>query len=120
MFPLRRSRSNVSDATLRIYDMIECFDACDYLGALAVSDDVFDHRATVTPGAARRANALMSARAAFVLSLVEDGGSLEDLVYATGLPMLDALKCVCELVERGLLRVSTIPEPASSEIRVTG
>ncbi len=99
MFPLRRPRSNVPDATRRIYDMIECFEDRDYLGALA-------------------ANALMSSRAAFVLSLVEDGGSLEDLVYATGLPMLDALKCVCELVERGLIRVLTIPEAASSEIRV--
>lgn len=118
MFPLRRPRSNVPDATRRIYDMIECFEDRDYLGALAVSDDVFGHRAIVTPGSARRANALMSSRAAFVLSLVEDGGSLEDLVYATGLPMLDALKCVCELVERGLIRVLTIPEAASSEIRV--
>ena len=98
--------------------MIACFDGGDYLGALAVSDDVFGHRAIVVPGSARRADTLMSSRAAFVLSLVEDGGSLEDLVYATGYPMLDALKSVCEHVERGILRVLTIPEAASSEIRV--
>ena len=107
-------------ASRRIYEMLACFEAGDYLGALSVSDDVLGAQAIVSRGTPRRPSMPMTSRAAYVLSLVEENGTLEELVYATGLPMLDALRSVCELVETGHLRVDSPPEPAPSHIRVTG
>lgn len=112
-------RESLTRATRRIYEMLACFEAGDYLGALSVSDDVLGTQAVVSRGAPRRPAMPMSSRAAYVLSLVEESGTLEELVYATGLPMLDALRSVCELVETGHLRVESAPEPAQSQIRVT-
>lgn len=106
-------------ATRRIYEMLACFEAGDFLGALSVSDDVLGAQAIVSRGIPRRPGMPMSSRAAYVLSLAQENGTLEELVYATGLPMLDALRSVCELVEMGHLRVDSPPEPAPSQIRVT-
>lgn len=122
--PLRRrapeARGLSTQPTRRIYEMLACFEAGDYLGALSVSDDVLGTRSIVSRGLARRPAIPVSTRAAYVLSLVEENGTLEELVYATGLPMIDALRAVCELVEIGHLRVDTAPEAAPSHIRVTG
>lgn len=100
--------------------MLDCFETGDYLGALAVSDEVLGAHAVVFRGSGRRAAAPpVSARGAFVLSLVEEHGTLEELVYNTGLPMIDALRVVCELVEAEMIRIEVTPEAPSSSVRFT-
>jgi len=100
--------------------MLRCFETGDYLGALAASDEVLGAHAVVFRGSSSRAIApALSARGAYVLSLVEEQETLEDLVYNTGLPMLDALRCVCELVEVGLIRIEIAPEAPASSVRVS-
>jgi len=100
--------------------MLACFEAGDFLGGRSVSEKKLGAQAIVSRGTPRRPGMPVSSRAAYVLSLVEENGTLEELVYATGLPMLDALRSVCELVEMGHLRVDSPPEPAPWHIRVTG
>jgi hypothetical protein len=121
--PLRRPkqvRALRTPPANRIYEMLDCFETGDYLGALAVSDEVLGAHAVVFRGSGRRAAAPpVSARGAFVLSLVEEHGTLEELVYNTGLPMIDALRVVCELVEAEMIRIEVTPEAPSSSVRFT-
>jgi len=44
-------------------------------------------------------------RAGFVLSLVDGGSSVEDLLDVSGMPRRDALRILCDLVERGAIKV---------------
>lgn len=107
-------------AAHRIYEMLQCFETGDYLGALSASDEVLGAHAVVFRGSGRRAaSPPVSARAAYVLSLVEEHGTLEELVYNTGLPMIDALRAVCELVEADMIRIEVAPEALSSSVRVS-
>ncbi len=107
-------------AAHRIYEMLTCFETGDYLGALSVSDDVLGAHAVVFRGSGRRVAAPpVSARAAYVLSLVEERETLEQLVYDSGLPMIDALRAVCELVESDMIRIEVAPEAATSSVRVS-
>ena len=91
-----------------IRELLARFEAGDYLGALAASDAVLDPGGILlpTPAAvgAKRARALSPAGAQILL-LADRRATLEEVVYASGLPMLDALRCICELVEAGLLRI---------------
>jgi hypothetical protein len=91
-----------------IRELLARFEAGDYLGALAASDAVLDPGGILipTPAAvgAKRARALSPAGAQ-ILVLADRRATLEEVVYASGLPMLDALRCICELVEAGLLRI---------------
>lgn len=107
-------------AAHRIYEMLQCFETGDYLGALSASDEVLGAHAVVFRGSGRRVqSAPVSARAAYVLSLVEEHQTLEELVYTTGLPMIDALRAVCELVEEGVIRIEVAPESSTSSVRVS-
>ncbi|MEO8877834.1 MAG: hypothetical protein ABI461_19730 [Polyangiaceae bacterium] len=113
-------RTPLTPAARRIYEMLSCFETGDYLGALAASDEVLGAQAVVFRGSSSRAIAPpLSARGAYVLSLVEEQETVEELVYATGLPMLDALRCVCELVEIGLIRIEIAADAMPSSFRVS-
>ena len=117
---LEEVRSLRTPAAHRIYEMLTCFEAGDYLGALSASDDVLGAHAVVFRASGRRVAAPpLSPRAAYVLSLVEEHETLEELVYETGLPMIDALRAVCELVESGMIRIEVAPEAATSSVRVS-
>jgi hypothetical protein len=117
---LEQVRSLRTPAAHRIYEMLTCFETGDYLGALSASDEVLGAHAVVFRGSGRRVAAPpVSARAAYVLSLVEEHQTLEQLVYETGLPMIDALRAVCELVEACMIRIEITPEAATSSIRVS-
>ena len=86
-----------------IRDLLGRFDAGDYLGALALADTVLDPAATPMATLPREDSPAHSldAKSALVLSLVDGQRALEDVLEASELPMLDALRVVCELVEAG-------------------
>jgi hypothetical protein len=92
-----------------IRELLARFEAGDYLGALAASDAVLDPGGVLltTPAAKSAAGAArtLSPAGAQILLLADRRATLEEVVYASGLPMLDALRCICELVEAGLLRI---------------
>ena len=86
-----------------IRDLLERFDAGDYLGALALADTVLDPTATPVLTLPREDSLAHSldASCALVLCLVDGQRTLEDVLGASELPMLDALRVMCELVEEG-------------------
>jgi hypothetical protein len=107
---LRDVRDGRPDILIR--ELLSRFEAGDYLGALAASDAVLDSAGVLLPTPAaiggRRARA-MSPSAAQILVLADRRATLEEVVSASGLPMLDALRTVCELMEAGLLKIQDRP-----------
>lgn len=105
--PARSSglRLKASDADLPIQELLARFELGDYLGALAVADTLLDDRrkpalrATVDELRAFR----LDHREGFLLSLVDGRTSLEGVLEASGLPMIDALRIFCELVEKRII-----------------
>ena len=105
--PARSSglRLKASDADLPIQELLARFELGDYLGALAVADTLLDDR--------RKPELLLSAddlkevsldhRAGFLLSLIDGTASLEAVLDASGMPMIDALRIFCELVEKKIV-----------------
>lgn len=86
-----------------IRDLLARFEAGDYLGALALADTVLDPGATPVLTLPREDSPAHSrdAKTAIVFSLVDGQRTLEDVLEASDLSMLDALRVVCELVEEG-------------------
>ncbi|MEO6576781.1 MAG: hypothetical protein ABIP89_23240 [Polyangiaceae bacterium] len=86
-----------------IRDLLACFELGDYLGALALADAVLDPGATPVLTLPREDSPAhgLDAKTALVFSLVDGQRTLEDVLEVSELPMLDALRVVCELVEEG-------------------
>jgi len=91
-------------ATL-IHDLLDRFEAGDYRGALAASDTLLEPGHIVVPVAffGQAGARDLDARALHILQLTIARPTLEELVETSGLPLLEALRTVCELLERGLL-----------------
>lgn len=94
-----------------IRDLLACFEAGDYLGALALADIVLDPGATPVLTLPREDSLAHSrnAKTTLVFSLVDGQRTLEDVLETSELPMLDALRVVCELVEEGHVFFVTQP-----------
>ena len=84
-----------------IRDLLGRFEAGDYLGALALADTVLDPGATPVLTLPREDAPGLDAKSTLVLSLVDGRRTLEDVLGASELPLLDALQVVCALVEEG-------------------
>jgi hypothetical protein len=98
-------RSNPTSRTNMppIRDLLVRFEAGDYLGALALADTVLDPGATPVLTLPREDSPPRSldAKTALVLSLVDGQRTLEDVLEASELPMLEALRVICRVVEEG-------------------
>lgn len=101
--PSVRSTPTSRPNTPPIRDLLARFEAGDYLGALALADTVLDPGATPVLTLPREDSLAHSrdAKTAIVFSLVDGQRTLEDVLEASDLSMLDALRVVCELVEEG-------------------
>ena len=88
-----------------IRDLLGRFEAGDYLGALALADTVLDPGATPVLTLPREDSPAhnLDVKATLVLSFVDGQRTLEEVLGASELPMLVALRVVCTLVEEGYI-----------------
>ena len=93
----------------RIQDLVARFEAGDYLGALAVSDDALDPGLVVTL-ASTPAVPWLTDGAARLVTLVDERAprpvTVEELVYESEMSMIDALRALCAALDAGALCVS--------------
>jgi hypothetical protein len=105
--PLKKHASGVkvglndpADATIR--ELLERFDRGDYLGALAMADATLDDKRVpfVVPSRERIADYELDHRQTYLLSVIDGVSPLEAVLETSGLPLLDALRIFCDLVEK--------------------
>jgi hypothetical protein len=105
--PLKRQESGFkvglndpADATIR--ELLERFDRGDYLGALAMADATLDDKRVpfVVPSRKELADYELDHREAYLLSVIDGVSPLEAVLVTSGMPLLDALRIFCDLVEK--------------------
>jgi hypothetical protein len=89
----------------RIEELVFRFEVGDYLGALSLSDALLRARPErlVSASVARRMG--LDNREAMLFDLIDDRSCLEDVLETSGLPMLDALRSLCSLVQKKVIAV---------------
>jgi hypothetical protein len=95
--------SGSTDATVR--ELLDRFERGDYLGALAIADRTLEDKRVpvVVVPCAELGDYALDARETFFLAMIDGIASLETLLETCGLPMLDALRIFCDLVEKGVV-----------------
>lgn len=90
---------------LPIQEILARFEFGDFTGALAVAGKLLDERRVpvLTIDLVEVDRDAMSQDEETILALVDGRRSVEEVVEASGLSMLDAFRAMCELAERGLL-----------------
>lgn len=82
--------------------MVEAFDRGDFLGALAVADRLLGRRRVPVVIALRSQihQYSLDHREGFLLSLIDGVEPVEHLFDVAGIPMLEVLRLLCQLVEK--------------------
>jgi hypothetical protein len=82
--------------------MIEAFDRGDFLGALAVAEQLLGRRRVPVVIALRSQlpHYSLDHREGFVLSLIDGIAPIEQLFDIAGVPMVEVLRLLCQLVEK--------------------
>ncbi len=105
--PVRSSglRLKPRDANLPIEELLARFEVGDYLGALALADTMLDDRRipVLLLDQDELKLAALDHREGFIISLIDGTTSLEAVLDASAMPMLDALRLFCELFERRVI-----------------
>ena len=104
---VRIKEADERDSLVAIRAMLERFEARDFIGALALADDVLE-TATVPDLLVPRE--LLDAvpldhRARAMIAHIDGVEPLELVLERSGLPLVDAMQILCELVER---RIATL------------
>jgi hypothetical protein len=84
----------------RIEELLFRFEVGDYLGALSLSDALLGARPErlVPADVARRIG--LDHREGMLFDQIDGASCLEDVLETTGLPMVDALRSLCSLVQK--------------------
>jgi hypothetical protein len=88
--------------------LLDCFRRADYLGVLSLADRVVADKRPIrclVPDEQLRSLTL-DHREGFILSLVDGRSSLETILDASAMPVLDALRIVCELFDARIIGVA--------------
>lgn len=82
--------------------MVEAFDRSDFLGALGVAERLLGHRRVPVVIALRSQlqEYRLDHREGFLLSLIDGSSPIEQLFDLAGIPMLEVLRLLCQLVEK--------------------
>ena len=95
-------RLKASESGFPIQEVLARFELGDFLGALAVAGELLDDGRVPTVIVSRdQLHAFrLEDREELIVSLIDGKTSLEVVLENTGLPMIDALRTLCELVEK--------------------
>jgi hypothetical protein len=98
----RPSRRTETDLT-PLHELLYKFEVGDHLGALATAEALLD--AHLVPTALRPFDPPepLDATALLLLTFVDGRTTLERVLDASEIPMLDALRALCDLVEGGVV-----------------
>jgi hypothetical protein len=88
-----------------LHELLYRFSVGDHRGALATAQVLFDQRLVPVIVAApdRKKRIAVSSREMDVLQVIDNMTPLEDVLAASGLPLLVALETVCELIDRKIV-----------------
>ena len=103
--PLRMKVKDVRDELAPLHELLYRFEVGDHKGALAAAETLLDRSLVPTilvPTELLPAMAL-DPRAALLVTCVDGTTSLESVLEASTLPMLDGLRALCELLDRGVV-----------------
>jgi hypothetical protein len=82
--------------------MVEAFDRHDFLGALGIAERLLGHRRVPVVIALRSQlqDYHLDHREGFLLSLIDGTAPVDQLFDIAGIPMLEVLRLLCQLVEK--------------------
>jgi hypothetical protein len=87
----------------RIEDLIFRFEVGDYLGALSLSDALLGARpARLVPADVAHKMGL-DPKEGLVFDLIDGASCIEDVFEASGLTLVDALRSLCSLAQKGVM-----------------
>jgi hypothetical protein len=102
---VRIKEAHADDSLGPMRALLERFEARDFMGALALADDVLDASRVPDLLVPRELLAAvpLDHRARALLAHIDGVEALEVVLERCGLPMLDAMQLLCELVERRIV-----------------
>ncbi len=94
-----------------IMELLERFDRGDFLGALRSADRLLRNKRIpiVLLPHEHLCELDLDHRAGFVLSLIDGTSSLESILDVSGMPLLESLRVLCDLVEKRAIALRTLP-----------
>jgi hypothetical protein len=84
----------------RIEELLFRFEVGDYLGALSLSDALLGARPARLVSARIARQVGLDDREAMLFHFVDGATSVEDVLKVSGLPMIEALRSLCSLVQK--------------------
>jgi hypothetical protein len=90
----------------QIEELLFRFEMGDYLGALALSDSLLGTRPVLLMPRELTPRLGVAEREAFLLQIIDGLTNLEEVVDASGLPMVEALRSLCSLVQKRIIELA--------------
>jgi hypothetical protein len=103
--PSHRYSARPPASNERIEELIFRFEMGDYLGALSLSDALLCARPERLVPAPMVRKMGLGHRESLLFELVDNTSCLEDVIAASGLSMVEALRALCVLVQKKLLEL---------------
>jgi hypothetical protein len=90
----------------QIEELLFRFEMGDYLGALALSDALLGRRPVLLMPRELTPRLGVEDREAFLLQIIDGLTNVEEVVDASGLPMVEALRSLCSLVQKRIIELA--------------
>lgn len=105
--PVSGFRSTVANPDDLIGNLLAKFDRGDFLGALALAETLLGTQRVpvLATSRGRLKNFDLDHREGFVVSLVDGVSPIEAMFDVSGMPMLEVLRLLCQLVEKRVIEL---------------